>query len=193
VPDEGEVLLNGENIQKYKNSDLMDLFSAVFQDEFILPLSIAENITVNFNDKEGIEKSLKQAGLWEYIKDLPDGIKTRMTKKVREEGVVFSGGQNQKFFLARALYKDAPVLILDEPTAALDPIAESEVYEHYNEMSSGKSSIFISHRLASTRFCDKILLIDNGKIIETGTHDELIAYGGEYARMYEIQSHYYND
>ena len=192
-PDDGEVLLNGESLSKYKNSDVMDLFSAVFQEEFIMPLSLAENITVDFNDKKGIEKSLNRAGIWENVKNLPNGMKSRMTKKVREDGVVFSGGQNQKFFLARALYKDAPVLILDEPTAALDPIAESEVYQQYNEISRGKSSVFISHRLASTRFCDKILLIENGKIIETGTHDELINRGGEYARMYEIQSHYYND
>ena len=114
-----------------------------------------------------------------------------MTKKVKEDGVIFSGGQNQKLFLARALYKDASILILDEPTAALDPIAESEIYESYHQLTGGKTSIFISHRLASTRFCDKVVLLNGGKILESGTHDELIALGGEYAKMYEVQSHYY--
>ena len=191
APSGGEILIDGESIAKYRKTDLHSLFSAVFQDEFILPLGIADNITPNTEDTKGIERSLKRAGLWEYISRLPAGINSRMTRKVKDEGIIFSGGQNQKLFLARALYKDAPILILDEPTAALDPIAESEIYESYHELTEGKSSVFISHRLASTRFCDKIVLLDSGKILESGTHDELITLGGEYAKMYEIQSHYY--
>ncbi len=114
-----------------------------------------------------------------------------MTKTMTEEGVELSGGQKQRFLLARALYKDAPVMILDEPTAALDPIAESEIYEHYNQYSRGKTAVFISHRLASTKFSDRIVLLDNGRIAEIGTHDELMAAGGKYSEMYEIQSSYY--
>ena len=114
-----------------------------------------------------------------------------MTKTMTEEGVELSGGQKQRFLLARALYKDAPVMILDEPTAALDPIAESEIYEHYNQYSRGKTAVFISHRLASTKFSDRIVLLDKGRIAEIGTHDELMAAGGKYSEMYEIQSSYY--
>ncbi|MCL2249032.1 MAG: ABC transporter ATP-binding protein/permease [Oscillospiraceae bacterium] len=217
-PTSGEILIDGESISNYRKKDLFALFSAVFQDEFILPLTIAENIAPNGvgdahqgvpctgqaesiapqNKTEEpspclITAALKKAGLWDYVSELPDGVNTHMTKMVSEDGVILSGGQNQKLFLARALHKDSPILILDEPTAALDPIAESEVYEQYNKFSSGKSSIFISHRLASTRFCDKVVLLEGGKILEEGTHDELIALGGEYANMYDVQSHYYRD
>ena len=231
APGEGDILIDGESIQKYRKTDIHALFSAVFQDEFILPLSIAENITpyiaeggalnpdgagdgVLNSDGVGddgnrpadadiyderqtnqppasLVASLDRAGLWDYISQLPDGTNSPVTKKIKEDGVIFSGGQAQKLFLARALYKDAPILILDEPTAALDPIAESEIYESYHQLTGEKTSIFISHRLASTRFCDKVVLLDGGKILESGTHDELIALGGEYAKMYEVQSHYY--
>ena len=116
-----------------------------------------------------------------------------MVKSTRKEAVDLSGGQNQRLMLARVLYRDAPILILDEPTAALDPIAESEIYEHYNKMTQNKTSIFISHRLASTRFCDRIILIEDGKIIEEGTHESLMAKGGKYAEMFNIQSTYYTE
>ncbi len=124
---------------------------------------------------------------------LPDGIHTKLDKQVNEGGIELSGGEMQKLMLARALYKDAPVLILDEPTAALDPIAESRIYEEYQNMTRGKSSLFISHRLASTRFCDRILYMEGGKIMEEGTHDSLLAAGGEYAKLYEIQSCWYQE
>lgn len=114
-----------------------------------------------------------------------------MTRYTRDDGIELSGGQSQKLMLARALYKDAPVLVLDEPTAALDAIAENEVYQEYAQLASGKTSLFISHRLASTRFCDAILFMDHGQVLESGTHDQLIANNGRYAQMYHIQSKYY--
>jgi ABC-type multidrug transport system fused ATPase/permease subunit len=193
LPDEGEILISGIDVRRYRKQELLNLYSTVFQDEFILPLTLAENITPNDKDSDGIRDSLQRAGLLEYIDGLPKGLQSRMTKAVREDGIMLSGGQMQKLHLARALYKDAPILILDEPTAALDPIAESKVYENYHELSGGKTSIFISHRLASTRFCDNILLIRDGKVLESGNHDDLMALNGEYAEMYEVQSHYYRE
>ncbi|MDE7211525.1 MAG: ATP-binding cassette domain-containing protein, partial [Lachnospiraceae bacterium] len=124
---------------------------------------------------------------------LTDGIHAKLDKQVNENGIELSGGELQKLMLARALYKDAPVLVLDEPTAALDPIAESKIYEEYKNMTAGKSSLFISHRLASTRFCDRILYLKDGRIAEEGSHDALVAAGGEYAKLYEIQSCWYQE
>lgn len=122
---------------------------------------------------------------------LPRGIHTVLTQWLDEDGISLSGGELQRLMLARALYKNAPILILDEPTSALDPIAESELYEEYAKLCSGKISLFISHRLSSTRFCEKILFLENGKIVEEGTHDELMKKMGKYAKMFNIQSHYY--
>ena len=116
-----------------------------------------------------------------------------MTKEIREDVIVLSGGQQQKLILARALYKDAPIILLDEPTAALDPIAESEVYEHFHQVTQNKTARYISHRLASTRFCDKIIMLSNGKIVETGSHEDLMTKGEEYAHMFNVQSHYYKN
>ena len=125
------------------------------------------------------------------VKNLPDGLNTIIGKKIYENGVLLSGGEEQRLILARALYKDAPILLLDEPTAALDPIAENDIYHKYNSMTNGKTSVFISHRLASTRFCDRILLLDKGRIIEEGTHDSLILSNGEYAKLFNVQKKYY--
>ena len=127
------------------------------------------------------------------IADLPQGLDTHVGREVFLDGVLFSGGQTQRLMLARALYKDGPILMLDEPTAALDPIAENDIYMKYNEMTAGKTSMFISHRLASTRFCDRIIFIADGHIAEEGTHDSLLALGGEYAKLFEIQSRYYQE
>ncbi len=127
------------------------------------------------------------------VMSLPEKENTRLVKSVYENATELSGGQTQKLALARALYKDAPILLLDEPTAALDPIAEQEMYLNYAEFSKGKSSVFISHRLASTRFCDRIIMIENGKVAEEGTHAELMEQGGKYAELFELQSSYYND
>ena len=136
---------------------------------------------------------MRMAGLGDKIDSLPLGIHTPLDKQVNEDGIELSGGELQKLMLARALYKDAPVLVLDEPTAALDPLAENAVYQNYNEMSAGKTALFISHRLASCRFCDRILCLDGGRIVESGSHAELMKQGGKYAGMYEMQSVWYRE
>ena len=195
-PTQGEVLLNGQDIKAYNREDYYRLFTAVFQEFNILPTSIIDNLT---NESAGkvdtarLSHSLRMAGLEEKIASLPNGLDSMMVKDVNLEGVEFSGGETQRLMLTRALYKDAPLLILDEPTAALDPIAESQLYEHYNELSHRRTSVYISHRLASTRFCDRIILIDNKTIAEEGTHDTLITAGGKYAELFDIQSKYYQE
>ncbi|MCM1039186.1 MAG: ABC transporter ATP-binding protein/permease [Ruminococcus sp.] len=192
-PDAGRILINGTDIREYRRDDLPVLFSAVFQDIFIPPFSVAENVAMQFEQDADMERAaacLKQSGLYDKICEYPQGIHSHMTKVV-EDGIVLSGGEQQKLLMARALYKDAPILILDEPTAALDPIAESETYENFHQFSQGKTAIYISHRLASTRFCDRIVFLQDGRIAESGTHEELMALGKEYAKMYEIQSRYY--
>ena len=138
-------------------------------------------------------ESMRLAGLGAKLDSLPEGIYTKLDKQVNENATELSGGEAQKLMLARALYKDAPMLVLDEPTAALDPIAEADLYQKYAEMTEGCSSIYISHRLASTRFCDRILLIENGGIAEAGTHEELLALGGTYAQLFAVQSKYYQE
>jgi len=191
---EGEILINGYNIDLFKREDLYTLFSAVFQDICILPVTAGENISFLKNaesEEERLIHCLEIAGIKDEIMKHDNKLNTPMLKTLDENGIVLSGGQQQKLLLARALYKDAPILILDEPTAALDPIAESEVYEKFHEVTENKTAIYISHRLASTRFCDKILVLKDGSIIESGSHDELIAQKGEYAYMFDIQSHYY--
>ena len=139
------------------------------------------------------EECMRRAGLGEKIDSLPHGIYTKLDKQVNRDGIELSGGELQKLMLARAMYKDAPVLVLDEPTAALDPIAESRIYEEYLKMAESKTSLFISHRLASTRFCSRIFYLENGMIAEEGTHSELVHAGGKYAELFEIQSCWYRD
>ena len=193
-PTEGEIILNGVNIKEYNREEYFNIFSAVFQDITELPVSIAQNITQSVSedyDTEKVNYVLKQSGLYDKVQELSKKEKTRLVKSVYEDATEFSGGQKQKLALARALYKDAPVLLLDEPTAALDPIAEQEMYLKYADFTAGKSSVFISHRLASTRFCDHIILLDNGGIAEYGTHDELMNKDGKYAELFKLQSSYY--
>lgn len=218
-PDKGEILIGGMNAGKMNIYDRYALFSAVFQDVHIFPDTVA-NIVMgsdyaqldlmqstglesasNHNvsaaksktRRKRIEGALEKAGLTQTVKALPHGIDTYLGKMSREGAVDLSGGQNQRLVLARAIYRDAPITVLDEPTAALDPIAESEIYESYNEMVQDKTAVFISHRLASTRFCDKILLIEDGQIIEQGNHEQLIKLGGKYKEMFDIQAYYYQD
>ncbi len=194
TPDSGRILLNDIDIKNYNIRDYYKQFTIVFQDVKVLALSIAENVACcdkSYIDNEKIEKYLELAGLSEKVLSLPKGIHTNLLKELDEDGIVLSGGETQKLMLARALYKDSPVIILDEPTAALDPIAESEMYEKYNSLTNEKTSIFISHRLSSTRFCDRILFMKNGKILESGSHNELMKKNGEYANMYTIQATYY--
>ena len=190
-PTSGEILINGED---FSNDSYFNLFSAVFQDYYFMPMTIAENIcTASDYDRKKLFAAFDKAGISEKINSLPLKEKTYMIKDVYKDAADFSGGEKQKLLLAKAIYKNAPVLILDEPTAALDPIAENELYLKYNEMTSGKISFFISHRLSSTRFCDRILLVKDGKIAESGTHDELMALKGLYYRMYQVQSYYYKE
>lgn len=193
-PTEGDILINGKNSKSFSADSYFDLFSAVFQDYNFLPMTIAENICATSNyDKEKLNSAFEKAGITDKINALPDKEKSFMIKDVYKNAVDFSGGEKQKLLLAKAIYKNAPVLILDEPTAALDPISENELYLKYNEMTDNKISFFISHRLSSTRFCDKILFIKNGTIAESGTHEELMALKGAYYRMYQIQSYYYQE
>lgn len=197
LPTEGEILLNSHPINDYNIYEYYSLFSAVFQDISLMPYSIAENIAATTEkdeiDFEKVKNSIETAGLKERVDALPLGVDTPFNKNINEDAVDFSGGEKQKLALARAIYLDRPMLILDEPTAALDPIAENEMYMKFNEISRGQTAMFISHRLASTRFCDRIIHLENGEIIENGTHDELIAANGKYAMMYGLQSKYYSD
>ena len=192
-PTEGRVLLDGEDIREFNRKRYYTLLTAVFQEFNILPLSIAQNISQDWDDFDGarIDRCLALADLRDKIGSLPEGTSSLLEKSVNDDAVELSGGETQKLMLARALYKDSPVLVLDEPTAALDPIAESRLYDRYNELSGGKTSVYISHRLASTRFCDRIVLIDNKTIAECGTHEELLKLGGKYAELFRIQSKYY--
>lgn len=194
-PTEGKVLLNGKDIRAFNRKNYYDLFSAVFQEFSVLDVTIAEEIaqTTTDIDYDRIADCVQKAGLTAMIDQLPDGLQTHVGREVYLDGVLFSGGQMQRLMLARALYKDGSILLLDEPTAALDPIAENDMYMKYNEMSHGKTSLFISHRLASTRFCDRIIFIADGGIKEEGTHESLLALGGEYANLYVVQSRYYQE
>lgn len=193
-PTEGDILINGKSSREFSSDSYFSLFSAVFQDYQFLPMTVAENICAKSDyDKERLYSALEQAGIADKINSLDKKEKSFMVKDVYKDAVDFSGGEKQKLLLAKAIYKDAPVLILDEPTAALDPIAENELYLKYNELTQGKLSFFISHRLSSTRFCDRILFIKDGKIAEEGTHEELMALKGSYYKMYQLQSYYYKE
>lgn len=194
-PTQGRVLLNQEDIRQYNRRDYYALFSAVFQDFSVLEASVSENVAqrVKEIDTQKVWDCLEKAGLTEKIHSLPQGLDTKIGRKVFEDGIELSGGQTQRLMLARALYKNAPMLVLDEPTAALDPIAENDIYMKYNEMTSNRTSLFISHRLASTRFCDRILYMEHGEIVEEGTHESLLALDGGYANLFEVQSQYYQE
>lgn len=194
-PSEGRVLLNGVDIKEYNRTDYYTLFSAVFQDFIVLPGSIATNIaqTDENIDYKKIEDTLIKADLMDKVKSLKEGYNTLLNRSVYENAILLSGGETQKLMLARALYKDAPFVVLDEPTSALDPIAEAEMYQKYNELTTHKSSIYISHRLASTRFCDRIIVIQDCKIVEEGTHEYLIENGTIYKDLFNIQSKYYKE
>lgn len=192
-PTEGSVLLNGEDIRCYNRRDYYRCFSAVYQNLFLLAGNIAENVAQTdvgiHMDK--VKDCIEKAGLTDKIKSLPKGYDTKLEKRVYDDAVELSGGELQRLLLARALYKESTFMILDEPTAALDPISENEIYQKYNTLTKGYTSVFISHRLASTRFCDRILFIEKGVIAEEGTHEALTAKGGAYAKLFEVQSRYY--
>ncbi len=192
-PTEGQVLMDGEDIRKLNRREYYEKFSAVFQEYLVLATTVAANVAQTEDDIDmgRVKDCIEKAGLTKKINALPEGYETNINREVYEDSVEFSGGETQRLMLARALYKDAPFIVLDEPTAALDPIAEADIYTHYNEMTANRSAVYISHRLASTRFCDRILLIDDHKIAEEGTHEELVTAGGKYAEMFEVQKKYY--
>ncbi len=193
-PSRGDILINGKSSREFSTDSYFNLFSAVFQDYCFMPMTVAENITAEQEyDKERLYAAFDKAGITDKINSLPDKENTLMVKEVYKNAADFSGGEKQKLLLAKAIYKNAPVLILDEPTAALDPISENELYLKYNELTEDKISFFISHRLSSTRFCDRILFIKDGAIAESGTHEELMALKGAYYRMYQTQSMYYKE
>lgn len=193
-PTRGKILINGEDVSDFSRDSLFALFAPVFQDSEFMPMTVAQNISAEFDcDREKLYDAFEKAGIKDKILSLPEKENTPMIKDVFKNAAEFSGGEKQKLLLSKAVYKNAPVLILDEPTAALDPIAENELYLKYSEMTKGKISFFISHRLSSTRFCDRILFIKDGRIAESGTHDELMAKNGEYSRMFRIQSYYYRE
>ena len=193
-PSEGDILINGRSSREFSSDSYFDLFSAVFQDYCFMPMTIAENITAEQSyDKERLFAAFDKAGITDKINSLSEKENTLMVKDVYKNAADFSGGEKQKLLLAKAVYKNAPVLILDEPTAALDPISENELYLKYNELTEDKISFFISHRLSSTRFCDRILFIKDGVVAESGTHEELMAKKGAYYRMYQTQSMYYRE
>ena len=193
-PNKGDILINGRSSREFSSDSYFDLFSAVFQDYCFMPMTIAENITAEqAYDKERLFAAFDKAGITDKINSLSEKENTLMVKDVYKNAADFSGGEKQKLLLAKAVYKNAPVLILDEPTAALDPISENELYLKYNELTEDKISFFISHRLSSTRFCDRILFIKDGAVAESGTHEELMAKKGAYYRMYQTQSMYYKE
>ena len=194
-PTQGTVRLNGVDIRKLNRRAYYKLFSAVFQEFSLLEATVAENVAqqVEGIDEEKVWQCLENAGLSDAVRALPQGLKTHLGRSIYDDGTELSGGQTQRLMLSRALYRDGAVLVLDEPTAALDPITESEIYLKYSEMTQGKTSLFISHRLASTRFCDRIILLENGSIAEEGSHEALLQAGGSYAKLFSVQRRYYEE
>lgn len=192
-PTEGTILLNGIDIRKYDYDEYIALFSVVFQDFQLLSFSLGQNVAAAVQySPERAKACLQKAGFGDRLSQLPDGLETKLYKDFDENGVQISGGEAQKIALARALYKDAPFVVLDEPTAALDPIAEMEVYEKFNEIVGDKTAVYISHRLSSCRFCDSIAVFDRGSIIQRGTHETLVRdTGGKYAALWNAQAQYY--
>ena len=194
-PDSGRILINGRDIREFKKIELYKMFAAIFQDVNVYAYTIAENIACSLEDidYDKVDKALKQVGLCDKVQSLDKGVNTMMLKVIDEDGAIFSGGESQKLAIARALYKGGNCVIMDEPTAALDALAEQEIYEEFNELTQGKTSIYISHRLASTKFCDKIALIDGTGLKEYGNHDELMEKRGEYYKMFLTQGKYYQE
>lgn len=192
-PTEGEILLNGIDIRKYKYEDYINVFSVVFQDFQLLALPLGENIAGSAEyDGQRVLKCLKDAGFDERLESMPRGLDTYLYKDIDKDGVEVSGGEAQKIAIARALYKDAPFIILDEPTAALDPMAEAEIYSKFNDIAGDKTAIYISHRLSSCKFCDEIAVFHEGSVIQQGSHEELVAdETGKYFELWHAQAQYY--
>lgn len=194
-PQEGKILLNGIDIRKYNYRDYMDIFSVVFQDFQLLSQPIGANVAGRTDyDREQVTKALVDAGFEDRLQALPQGLDTFLYRDFAEDGINVSGGEAQKIAIARALYKDAPFIILDEPTAALDPIAEAEIYSKFNDIAGDKTAIYISHRLSSCKFCDEIAVFHEGQVIQKGTHDQLVAdETGKYYELWHAQAQYYTE
>ena len=194
-PTEGEITLNGFNIKNYNYDEYMSIFSVVFQDFKLFSFTLGQNVAASVDvDEQKAEECLSTAGLAERLRNMAKGMETPLYKDFEEDGVEISGGEAQKIALARALYKDAPFIVLDEPTAALDPVAEFEIYSKFNEIVGGKTAIYISHRLSSCRFCDDIAVFHEGELIQRGSHDTLIADGGgKYHELWIAQAQYYQE
>ncbi len=191
--DEGMITLNGVDIKEYKYDEYMNIFSVVLQDFELMPFTLGENVGIGMDYDEGLVKELlEKSGFDEKLKKMPKGLETYLMKYFEEDGVEVSGGEAQKIALSRALYKNSPFIVLDEPTAALDPVAEFEIYSKFNEIVGDKTAIYISHRLSSCRFCDDIIVFDKGELIQRGNHDELIKVeNGMYAELWNAQAQYY--
>ncbi len=193
-PTEGQILLNGIDIRKYRYDDYMNIFSIVFQDFKLFARPLGENVAGSIiYDRDRVLKCLKSAGFEERLDSLEKGLDTYLYKEWDSKGVDISGGEAQKIALARALYKDAPFIILDEPTAALDPIAEAEIYSRFNEIVESKTAIYISHRLSSCKFCNEIAVFDQGQLVQRGSHDILVSREGKYAELWQAQAQYYTE
>ena len=193
-PTEGRILLNGTDIRSYSRADYYRIFSAVFQDVNLFAYPLSENISMSTpeeTDRKKAEICIRNAGMGEKLDSLSKGIDTEILKVIYEDGIDLSGGEKQKLALARALYKDAPVVVLDEPTAALDALAEAELYENFDKLIGKKTAVYISHRLSSTGFCDAVAMFKDGEMIEYGTHESLLKAGGAYSEMFRMQARYY--
>lgn len=195
-PTQGEILLNNIPIKSFSRAEYLELCTVLFQDSTLLPLTLDRNLTGQSPeqiDRQKLDWALELSGFKNKYESLSLKGETVLVREVNSEAIDFSGGELQKMMFARALYKEAPIMILDEPTAALDPIAEDQMYQNFAKAAVGKTCIYISHRLSSTRFCDRILLLEKGKVVEEGTHEELMGLNGKYAHLYEVQSKYYKE
>jgi ATP-binding cassette subfamily C protein len=195
-PTEGNITLNGQDTSDMNREELFDYFSAVFQNVEEYPFTVSENVSMKRSeetDEERVTDCLKRCGMYDRIMQLDSGLHSQVLKVIEKDGVDFSGGEKQKLALARALYKNAPVLILDEPTSALDPLAEEKLYKSFNDLIGDRTGIFISHRLSSTKFCHKVAMFEDSRLVEFGTHDELMALKGKYYDLYETQAQLYRE